>query len=81
MVTVKKNKTIKWLQSLPDTQQDDLALFAMRKRRDVTKTYNEKQSKLKNKQQELMIQAKTRRELLEKKAAEEKEALSSFCKC
>ncbi len=28
MVAVKKNKTMKWLQTLPDAQQDDLTLFA-----------------------------------------------------
>ena len=78
MVAVKKNKTMKWLQTLPEAQQDDLTLFAMRKRRDVAMAYSEEQSKLKNRRQELMIQAKRRRELLEKKAAEEREALSKI---
>ena len=78
MVAVKKNKTIKWLQTLPEAQQDDLTLFAMQKRRDVTVAYKEEQIKLKRRRQELMIQAKERRELLEKKAAEERESLSKI---
>ena len=69
---------MKWLHSLPETQQDDLTLFAMRARHDVTKAKREDQSKLKKKRQELMSQAKTRRELLEKKAAEEKASLSKI---
>ena len=69
---------MKWLHSLPETQQDDLTLLAMRARRDVTKANCEDQRKLKKKRQELMSQAKTRGELLEKKAAEEKASLSKI---
>ncbi len=80
MVTVKKNKRIKWLQSLPEAQQDELTLFAMRRRRDVVKSYSEGQSKLKKRRQELMIQVKTRREQLEKKAAKETDQNPSYNK-
>ncbi len=52
MVTVKKNKTMKWLQILPEAEQDNLTLFAM------PMAYKEEQSKLENKRQELMIPAK-----------------------
>ena len=69
---------MKWLQTLPEAQQNVLTLFAMRKRLDVAMAYREEQSKLKNRRQELMIQAKRHTELLEKKAAEEREALSKI---
>jgi len=73
---VKKNKTIDWLKSLPEAKQDDLTMFAMKKRADVAKAYTEEQSSLKCRRQELMLKAKRRRELLKKKAAAEKEKLS-----
>lgn len=37
MVTGEKNKTIKWLDSLPQSQQDSLTLLAMQKRKDVAR--------------------------------------------
>ena len=76
MVTAKKNKTVQWLKALPEGHQNDLTLCAMRRKQAVAKTYRQEQCEVKQRRQEAMIQAKQRRELLEKKAADEREALT-----
>ena len=69
---------MKWLQTLPEAQQDDLTLFAMQKRHDVATAYNKTKSELKSRRQEHMQQARRHREMLQKKAAEEREVLSKI---
>lgn len=77
MVTVKKNKTVQWLKSLPNEQQEKLTIFAMQERSEVSQAHKKEDRDIWQKRQELMVQAKRRRDLLEQKAQMERERLST----
>lgn len=78
LVAVKKNKTIKWLDDLPESKQDDITLLAMMSRHQIKALDKKEQDELQLKRQELMLRAKNRREFLERKAAMEREKLSEI---
>lgn len=67
MVTIKKNKTMQWLKELPESQQDNVTLLAMKNRHGVTATYKKQEDGHQLKRQESMLRAKVRRDMLEKR--------------
>lgn len=78
LVTVKKNETMQWLKNLLKSSQDDITLLAMKSRRQVNLLQKEEQDDIQRKRQDKMKQSKKRRDVLDKKAAAEKEKLSGI---
>ncbi len=78
LVSVKKNQTIKWLENLPDSKQDEITLLAMKSRQQMNEEHKNEQDEIQRKRQELMIKAKKRRDMIEMKATMERERLSEI---
>ena len=76
LVQVKKNKTLKWLSSLPETHQVSVINHAIKQRHSVLKEYKEEEHQRATQRRENMLQAKIQRETLKRKMQEEKEQLS-----
>ena len=75
MIQVKKNKTIKWLNDLPSTKQDEVVELAVKRRAEVSKETKEEELKSSIKRREKMKDAHLRRQAMEKRARREKEKL------
>ena len=73
LVGVKKNKTIKWLSNLSESNQDDVTLLAMKSRQQANILHKKEKEEVAHKRQQLMLQAKKRHDVLEKKAGMERE--------
>jgi hypothetical protein len=78
LIQVKKNKTLEWLSNLPDDQKDSIVDLAQKNRVQVRKDYRETEIEVNKLRQEKMIKEKCRRDILMKKATEEKEQLSKL---
>ena len=76
LVGVKKNKTIKWLSNLSESNQDDVTLLAMKSRQQTNTLHKQEKEEVGHKRQQLMLQAKKCRDALKKKAGMEQEKLS-----
>ena len=78
LVAVKKNKTIKWLDDLPESKQDDITLLALKSRHQVKAFHKKEQDELQLKRQELMLRAKNRREFLNKRQPWKEKSYQKF---
>ena len=76
LIQVKKNKTMQWLNALPSDQQHDIVELARTSRIQVKKDYKSAEEDRQKFRQDKMVREKTRRDALQKRAAEEKEKLS-----
>ena len=75
LVQLKKNKTIKWLQQLPQSQQDDVVSLAIASRRDVLASRKEADARVCKQRRDNMLQAHSRLQGLKFKEKTEKHAL------
>jgi len=78
IVTVKKNKTIQWLNALEQEQQQNITEMAAKNRKRVHKNDQYEEKRISERRRELMLQAHEKRIQLENKAALEKERLSKI---
>lgn len=76
LVQVKKNKTMEWLLALPSDQQHDIVELARKSRIQVKKDHTSAEEDRRKFRQEKMVREKSRRDALQKRAAEEKDRLS-----
>lgn len=75
LVRAKKNKTITWLDSLPDREQGEVIDLAVRSRRNVKKSLKEEEERQLLKRQHILIENHTKREAARRKLMLEKEKL------
>ena len=75
LVQARKNKTTKWLDTLPNDQQRPIIDLARKNRRQVKEDYQRAEDDQRKFRQEKMIREKNRRDALQKRTAEEKERL------
>ena len=75
LVEVKKNKSLKWLNTLPQKEQAMVLDLAIREKKTVSKESKEEEERQAIQRRNNMEQAYRRREALRKKAREEKEQL------
>ena len=78
MVQIKKNKTMEWLDNLPNTEQGDIVRMAMKNKREVAKSYQEHKSEVSQKRRDHLIQKHKERELAKQKREKEIEKLSKI---
>ena len=76
LVEMKKNKTMKWFQELPQEEKQAVSCLAKKSRDDVMKKYREEELMRQKQRQENMKRCHERREAIKEKAAREKEVLS-----
>ena len=76
MVQAKKNKAIKWLNSLPDDFQSSVVSLAVKERNSVASKVKACKQERAAQRQQAMMKAHHQREALEKKKQVEKEKLS-----
>lgn len=76
LVEMKKNKTMKWFQELPQEEKQAVSCLAKKSRDDVMKKYREEELTRQKQRQENMKRCHERREAMKEKAAREKEVLS-----
>ena len=69
---------MQWLDSLPSDQQHDIVELARKSRVQVKKAYNNAEDDRRKFRQERMIQEKKRRDVLQKRAADERARLSKI---
>ena len=78
LVQAKKNKTTKWLDTLPNDQQRAIIDLARKNRRQLKEGYQKAEYGRRKFRQEKMIREKSRRDALQKRTAEEQERLSKI---
>ena len=78
LVRAKKNKTMKWLDTLPTEQQHAVVTLARENRQQVKQDYKRAEDDRLKFRQEKMIKEKNRRDALLKRAAKEKERLAKM---
>ena len=78
LVQARKNKTTKWLDTLPNDQQCAIVDLARKNRRQVKEDYRRAEDDRLKFRQEKMIRDKNCRDALQKRTAEEKERLSKI---
>ena len=78
LVQARKNKTTKWLDTLPNDQQRAIIDLARKNRRQVKEDYQRAEDDRRKFRQEKMIREKNRRDALQKRTAEEKARLSKI---
>ena len=78
LVQARKNKTTKWLDTLPNDQQRAIVDLARQNRRQVKEDYQRAEDDRCKFRREKMIREKNRRDTLQKRAAEEKERLTKI---
>ena len=76
MVQAKKNKTIKWLNSLPEDCQSSVVSLAMEERKSVARKLKAGEQERAAQRQQAMMKAHHQREALKAKRQAEKEKLS-----
>ena len=74
LIEVKKNKTIRWIDHLPEDQFKTVVNCAMQKRGQVRLEYHEEEAARSNQRREQMVQAK-RRDALQLRAEKERNEL------
>ena len=77
LVQAKKNKTMQWLDGLPSDQQHNVVELARKSRVRVREAYKSAEEDQQKFRQEKMIREKNRRDAFQKRAAEEKDRLST----
>ena len=78
MVQIKKNKTMEWLDNLPNTEQEDIVRMAMKNKREVAKSYKELKNEVSQKRRDHLVQKNKERELAKQKREKEIEKLSKI---
>lgn len=76
LVELKKNKSMKWLQQLPNEQQQKVLDLAVEKRSEVLKDRKEENQKRSKERQDHLLQAHIKRKALEQRAQKERDMLS-----
>ena len=72
LVQVKKNKTLKWLSSLPEKNQASVVNLAVKERKNVAEKCKSEEQKRAAQRQQNMMQAHLQRETLRQKQEAEK---------
>lgn len=75
LVQMKKNKTLEWLDTLPQQQQNSIVDLAVQRRKQVLESCKEDAKERATKRQQNLMQTHTRREALKTKKLAEKEKL------
>lgn len=75
LVEVKKNKSLQWLNTLPEKQQEIVLNLAIQEKQSLFQEYKEEEEQQAIQRRQNMLQAHSRREALKKKAHDEKERL------
>lgn len=78
MVQIKKNKTMEWLDNLPNSEQEDIVRMAMKNKREVAKSYQEHKIEVSQKRRDHLVQKHKERELAKQKREKEIEKLSKI---
>ena len=78
LVQLKKNKTMKWLSDLPSETQTAVIDMAVKQRRQVKQTYDERQTARAEHRKQAMIKDHAKREAVKKRLYEEKQKLSQL---
>lgn len=73
-----KNKTMQWMNHLPEDQFETVVDYAVKRRKDVMREYQEEERVRSKQRCELMVQAKKRREALQQRAKKERDELSQL---
>ena len=76
LIQLKRNKTLKWLSSLPGNEQKSVLDLAVKQRRCVSKECQEEEKIRREQRQKKMLTENAKRRALEKKSSEEKQLLS-----
>ena len=76
LIEVKKNKTLRWLDDLPEKQQASVLDLAVKEKQSIVKEYKDEEQQQAMQRRQNMLQANVRKEALRRKAHEEKEQLS-----
>ena len=76
MVQIKKNKTMEWLDNLPNTE--DIVRMAMKNKHQVAKSYQEHKNEVSQKRRDHLVQKHKERELAKQKREKEIEKLSKI---
>ena len=77
LVEVKKNKSLKWLQNLPNDEKHAIEKLAREKKAEVMQTYREEERIRISQRQAKMKESHEKREALKARSAREKEFLST----
>lgn len=78
LVQARKNRTTKWLDTLPNDQQCAIIDLARKNRRQLKEDYQRPEDDRRKFRQEKMIREKNHRDALQKRTAEEQERLSKI---
>ena len=78
LIEVKKNKTIQWINHLPEDQFKTVVNYAIQKRGQVRLEYREEEAARSNQRREQIVQAKRRRDALQLRAEKERNKLSQL---
>lgn len=78
LILAKKNGTIQWLNGLPSNEQRDIVSLARKRRVEVAKSSREAAQERSKIRREKIVREKHRRDVLEERAAKEKERLSNL---
>ena len=78
LIEVKKNKTVKWLDELPDDQQLTIIDLAVKRREAVNLESRQMSEHIASQRKERMIQSHKRQEVLRRKLELEKNQLSQI---
>ena len=78
MVQIKKNKTMEWLDNLPNTEQEDIVRMAMKNKREVALSYKKHKNEVSQKRRDHLVQKHKEREQAKQKKEKEIEKLSKM---
>ena len=78
LIEVKKNKTMQWLDKLPQEKQERVLDLAVKRRRQVLKERKEDDIRRGEKRREHILQAHSKRQALEERSQKEKDKLSEL---
>ena len=78
MVQIKKNKTMEWLDNLPNTKQEDIVRIAMKSKHEIAKSYQEHKNEVSQKRRDHLVQKHKDFELAKQKKEKEIEKLSKI---
>ena len=78
MVQIKNNKTMEWLDNLPNAEQENIMRMAMKSRNEVAKSYKEHKNEVSQKQRDHLVQKHKEIEVAKQKKEKEIEKLSKI---
>lgn len=78
LIEVKKNKTMQWIDKLPEDHFETVVNYAVKRRKQVMSEYKEEETVRSNQRREQMIQAKRRRDAILQRAKKERSELSQL---